>query len=208
MTAFFRLGLLLVAGTVACSNRPDVPSPADAVARYADALQRSDAAAVHAMLDAESQRSFSREQVSRILSEQTEELRTLGASLAATSRPLSVRAQLRYADGEVVSLSQSDGAFRVDAAMSLPALARTPVEALHHFRVVLARRSYAGLLRILTPRTRAALESDLTSLVEGLRQPEALEIDSTGERATVRVPGGHRILLKREEGAWHVDDFD
>jgi len=30
----------------------------------------------------------------------------------------------------------------------------------------------------------------------------------TGDAATVSVPGGHSVKLKREGGVWRVDDFD
>jgi len=205
-----RIVLLLAASAaVACSPpRGPVPPPGPVVARYTDALRRGDAAALHALFDDESRRSLSRERVDQMVRDQRDELRALGERLESPTNPTQVRAQLRYDDGEVVGLTLVEDAFRVEAAMGLPAFARTPVEALHHLRVVLARRSYAGLLRVLTPRTRAALEAEMRSLVEGLRQPEALDVDATDEAATVRVPGGHRIKLRREDGSWHVDDLD
>jgi hypothetical protein len=210
MKARARLGLWLVASaSTGCSTPPPVlPPPEAAVARYADALRSGDVDALYGMLDETSRRSLTRERVAALVADQRDELRVLGETLGSAPRPPVVHARLRFTDGEVVGLTRTEGVFRVEAAMGLPAFARTPVEALHHLRVVLARRSYAGLLRVLSPRTRAALEADLRSLVEGLREPEALEVEAAGDQATVRVPGGHRIKLRREEGSWQVDDFD
>ena len=100
------------------------------------------------------------------------------------------------------------GAFRISAADALPADSRTVVQALGQLRKVLARRSYQGLLRVLTPRSRAAMEEDLRSLVIGLEQPEGLDVELSGETATVVLPGGHLVKLRKEAGVWRVEDFD
>ena len=84
----------------------------------------------------------------------------------------------------------------------------TPEAALDQLRRVLARRSYAGLLRVLTPRTRAMIEQDLRSLVDGLDKPDTLAVHVAGDSATVIVPGGHHVRLRRDGGVWRVDDFD
>jgi hypothetical protein len=63
-------------------------------------------------------------------------------------------------------------------------------------------------MRVLSPSTRAAIENDLRSLVLGLERPETLEVRTTGDVATVLVPGGHHVRLRREAGVWRVDDFD
>jgi hypothetical protein len=117
-------------------------------------------------------------------------------------------AKLRFPDGEHATLVLEDGAFRVSSADALPAGARTPAQALEQLRKVLARRSYAGLMRVLSKETRSAVERDLRGLVEGLERPDALEVKIQGENATVTVPGGHLVRLHREGSVWTVDDFD
>ena len=78
------------------------------------------------------------------------------------------------------------------------------------FAVTSGRRNLvqAVLMRVLTPSTRAAIEQDLRSLVNGLERPETLHVQVTGESATVTVPGGHQVKLKRDGGVWRVEDFD
>lgn len=79
--------------------------------------------------------------------------------------------RLRCADGEEAALELRDGRFRVTAARALPGRAKTPEEALDQLRRVLARRSYAGLMRVVSPATRASMEADLRALVDGLDNP-------------------------------------
>ena len=73
---------------------------------------------------------------------------------------------------------------------------------------MLARRSYAGLLRVLSPATRSVLENDLRGLVIGLRSPGALDLVITGDAASVQLHGGHQVKLRRNGGIGHVEDFD
>ncbi len=204
--------LLLAAlvGTLAtgCARRASLPSAEDAVSRYATAVQRGDVDSLYGMMSDESRRAMSRDELARVLGEQKVELAQHAAALLVAERRVTSRGRMRYADGEVVSLQLADGAFFVEAASGLPAAARTPVQALGQLRAVLARRSYTGLLRVLSPRTRALLEGELRSLVLGLTEPETLAIDLAGDTATVVLTGGHRVRLRREDGVWHIDDFD
>jgi hypothetical protein len=180
------------------------------VQAYAQDAARGDADAIYDMLSEGGRKSLSREEVRRMVNEERAELRDQAKSLGAAAVVVKTRARVRYPDGEIATLEVDDatGAFRISAADALPAGARTPEQALEQLRRVLARRSYAGLLRVLTPSTRSAIESDLRSLVEGLEQPEGLEVDVAGDSATVQVPGGHEVKLRREAGVWRVEDFD
>lgn len=186
-----------------------VPEPEPAVTAYAAAVQAGDVDAVYAMMSEESRRAMSKDELAQILREQKAELKEHAEGLTSPERTLRARAEIRYRDGELVTLDldEEEGAFRITAADALPAAATSPEQALGQLRKVLARRSYQGLLRVLSPKTRAAIEEDLRSLVEGLEQPESLDIDVTGDKASVLVPGGHRVRLVRKDGVWHVDDF-
>lgn len=204
-----RLGLALVIVAAAGCAGPSIPEPRDAARRYAEAAQRGDADALHAMLSADGRRTLSREDVRRLVADQRAELADRGKALEAWSATVKARARVTYGDGEHATLDlEPDGVFRVSAADALPAGARTPEQALADLRKVLARRSYAGLIRVLTPASRSALEADMRSLVEGLEQPEGLDVHVTGDSATVQVPGGHEVKLKRQGGVWRVEDFD
>lgn len=198
------IGLLLTA----CGHGASVPDPAAALTEYTRAMEAGDAVALLGMMTEESRRSLSTQDVQRLLHEQKQELTAHAKGLAEHGQVVSSTARLRYADGEVATLDERDGRYYVTAASGLPAAARTPVEALEQLRIVLARRSYSGLLRVLTSDARTAMDEDVQSLVEGLRQPEALHVEVKGDRARVTVPGGHRVLLRRRDGVWRIEDLD
>jgi hypothetical protein len=185
-----------------------IPDPREAVERYASAAERGDADAIYDMLTDEGQRAHSREEVRAMVAEQREELADQAKAVRGKGVVVEARATLRYADGEHAALDLEGEEFRITAADALPAGARTPVQALEQLRRVLARRSYAGLIRVLSPATRAAIENDLRSMVEGLEHPEGLDVETKGDTAVVQVPGGHEVKLRREAGVWHVEDFD
>jgi D-serine deaminase-like pyridoxal phosphate-dependent protein len=185
-----------------------VPDPHDAARAYADAAMRGDAARLYAMMSTPSKEARSRAAVEQMIAEEHEELAEQGKELARADVRVEATARLRYADGEEAALELRGGRYWVTAAGALPGGARTPEEALEQLRRVLARRSYAGLMRVLSPATRASIEHDLRTLVDGLGEPGTLPVQSSGDSAVVKVPGGHQVKLKREAGVWRVEDFD
>ena len=191
-----------------CAGVAIIPDPAPVVAAYSQALLRGDADAVYESMSAESKRALSREELERVLREQKNELEEHARGLTSAERAIEAHAEVRFDDGEVVGLELRDGSFWLSAADALPAAAHGPAQALVELRRMLARRSYTGLLRLLSPRRRSDLESDLRGLVDGLSEPDALDIKLSGDLATVSLPGGHLVVLRREDGVWYVDDFD
>lgn len=201
------LALLSVAPAAGCAAAT-IPDPKDAVAAYAEAAQKGDADAIYEMLSEKSKRGLSRDEVKKLVADERAELGDQAKAVSAPGVVVKARAKVKYGDGEAASLELEDGEFRIATADALPAGAKSPQQALSQLRRVLARRSYAGLMQVLTSSTRSAIESDLRSLVKGLEDPEALEVDQTGDNATVQIPGGHKVKLKREGGVWRVEDFD
>jgi hypothetical protein len=142
------------------------------------------------------------------VSDERAELGDQAQAITAPDVRVEATARLRFAVGEEAALELREGRYWVTAAGALPGGARTPEQALEQLRRVLARRSYAGLLRVLSPATRAAVENDVRTLVDGLTEAGALPIQLNGDAALVPVPGGHQVKLRREGGVWRVDDFD
>ncbi len=192
---------------VGCVGR-DVPDPRSAADAYAAAAARGDADAIFGMMTASGQRSRSKDDVRKIVATEREELAEQAAGLRSKDARVQATARLKFEDGEEAALELRDGRFWVTSAGALPGGARTPEQALDQLRRVAARRSYAGLMRVLSPATRAAIEQDLRSLVTGLEKPDTLQVQVTGDNAVVNVPGGHHVRLKREGGVWRVEDFD
>jgi hypothetical protein len=191
----------------ACASNA-VPDPRLAAQAYASAAARGDADVLYAMLSTPSKAARGKEDTKKMLADERGELADMGKELAGPDVRVEATARLRYADGEEAALELHQGQYWVTASGALPGGGRTPEEALEELRRVLARRSYAGLMRVLSPATRAAVENDLRSLVEGLNEPETLPVKVNGETAIVGVPGGHQVRLKREGGVWRVEDFD
>jgi hypothetical protein len=199
--------LFVLAAPIGCAPH-SVPDPRSAAEEYARAAARGDGDAIYEMMTTSAQKSRSREDVKRLVAEQRGELADQAKSITARDARVEATARLRYEDGEEAQLELRDGRFWITSSGALPGGSRTPEQALDQLRRVLARRSYAGLMRVLTPSTRAAIEQDLRSLVLGLERPETLHVQVTGDSATVTVPGGHEVKLKRDGGVWRVEDFD
>lgn len=199
--------MLLAFVCCACSG-PQIPDPKLAARRWNDALQRGDADAAYALLSESARQAYGREGVKRVLARDREELLAVVAAATSQNAQLETLARVGYGDGHSASVVLEDGAFRVAAAAALPARATTPEAALLELREVLARRSFAGLLRVLTADAGSTLDSHLTSVVAALADPGAVEIEIDGRRATVRLRGGHTVKLEREDGAWRVRDFE
>jgi hypothetical protein len=198
----------LVVAALGCGPA-HVPDAKGALSAYAEAAARGDADAIYEMMSEKGRRALSREEVRRIVADERDELADQSKAVTAAGVVVRPRARVRFADGEDATLVVDDsGALRIASADALPAGARTPEQALDQLRRVLARRSYAGLMRVLSPSTRSAIESDIKNLVLGLEHPEGLEVNVAGDAATVQIPGGHEVKLRREAGVWQVEDFD
>ena len=199
---------VLLASAVGPGCAATTPDPHAAAIAYASAAQRGDAAALYAMMTTTSRRDRSPTEVGAIVADERAELAEQAAAIAGPNTRLEATARLRFADGEEAALDMRGGRYGVTAAGALPGGGRTPEEALQQLRRVLARRSYAGLMRVLSPSARASMEDRMRSLVDGLDDPGGLPVQVTGEAAVVAVPGGHQVKLKRDGGVWRVDDLD
>lgn len=198
---------LLVLVGLGCS-RPALPDPKLAAARWAEAAERGDSEAMYAMLTEDAQRTYGKDGTKRLVDANKKEISSEARAVASDKSEVEATATVRFSDGEQAVLEVEEGQFKVSSAGALPAGARTPAQALSELRQALARRSYAGLMRVLSADTKNAIENDLRSLVIGLEQPETLDVKITGDSAEVQVPGGHSVRLKREAGVWRVEGFD
>lgn len=200
------LWLWLALSAPACA-KPGVAQPDDVIRAYQMAAQRGDADAIYRLLSKRSQRELGPARTRALVADARKELADWAQRLSKTApRPEAV-AVIRFDDGETSELTLEDHVFKVGAALALPALARTPAEALSELRRALARRSYPALVRVLSAETRAALEHNLAAMVEGLEEPDTLDLDVEGDSAEVALPGGHVVKLKRESGFWKIEDF-
>lgn len=201
------LGLGATTGQLGCASSGP-PDPRDAARAYAAAVEVGDADALYELLSNEDRLHISREQVRELVARDRQELREYAAVVAGPSARSEAAAKLRFKDGEQATLVFEGGRFRVSSAGTMPGGARSPEEALEQLRRALSRRSYAALLRVLSPATRAAVERDLRGLVTVLEKSGTLPVQTSGDVAVVQAPGGHRVKLRREGTVWYVEDFD
>ncbi|MEP7052288.1 MAG: hypothetical protein ABJB12_18120 [Pseudomonadota bacterium] len=185
-----------------------MPDPKLAAAQYAEAAKVGDSERIYALLSHEAQRDFGHQGTRDLVQQGKVELRRQAAALLAPATKVQAAAEISFTDGESALFDLEDGRFRLSSLGTVPSRARTPAQALGDFRRALARRSYPALLGVLAPETRGALEGDLKSLVEGLENPETLDVKVSGDNAVVDIPGGHQVKLRREAGVWQILDFD
>jgi hypothetical protein len=204
--AFAGLGLL--AGLALGCAEARLPDPKLTAQRYAEAARAGDSERIYALLSSEAQRDYGRQGTRRLVEQAKGELSRQGAALLSPASRVQASAAIRFEDGESALFELEDGTFHLSSLGAVPSRPRSPAEALGDFRRALARRSYPALLGVLSAETRQALEGDLKSLVEGLENPDTLEVKVSGDNAVVEVPGGHQVKLRREAGVWHVLDFD
>jgi hypothetical protein len=202
------LGLGLLAGLIVGCAAPRMPDPVVVARQYAEAARAGDSERIYALLSRQAQRDFGRQGTRTRVEESKRELAWQGAALLAPRPHVEALAEIRFDDGESALLELEAGVFRLSSLGTIPSQARSPAQALGDFRRALARRSYPALLGVLSLETRSALEGDLRSLVEGLENPETLDVKVSGDNAVVVVPGGHQVKLRREAGVWRIQDFD
>lgn len=200
LTAF---ALLLVG----CQT-PRLADPKDALTQYQNACAHADADALYAMLSERAKNEISLAEFKSKIAEERAELAAMAKSFNASDSSISANAKVVLSEGDEIGFVLKDGRFRISSAGVMPGGAASPEDAARQLRRVLIRKSYAGLLSLLTPATRQALERDVATLIAGLDHPETLRVTIVGDTATILVPGGHQVRAQRSGGVWHIEDFD
>jgi hypothetical protein len=198
---------LLALGAAACS-RHSLPDPRLTARRWAAAVEAGNEQEMYALLSAPARQARGQAGVSRLLASDRRELVALARASASSTAVLETSAEVVFSGERAARVVLEGGEFRVAAAGALPAGAASPRGALRELREVLAQRSFAGLLRVLTRDSARSLEGGLDDLVEALAESSSVEIDVEGRRATALLPGGHTVKLEREDGIWRVKEFD
>lgn len=183
-----------------------VPEPREDVQAFARAVAKKDARAVHAMLDEETRRNVTEQQVALLLRRDGDEI-ARRAQLFSKTDP-EVRAHVNLSSGQQVELSGRDGAFYVASPSLNDTAPLSPMEAVGALRRALEAGSYTALLQVLTPELREQVEQQRKRLIEALRYEEALELTEEGERLVIDTADGHRVILERKMGVWRVHDFN
>lgn len=197
--------LALLAGCGSASAPATGPRGIEAVAR---ALERSDAAAVHASLRAEDRERIDPEEVGRRLADARAELAEVGRALRAAAPSVRPVAHARPADRWRLRMVWEGGRWLLsDGGPLLPPVLATPRDVVVALREALEARSLPALIRLLSRGSRAQLEAELAGWLEATSDETAARVDAREDEAVVELPGGRRIELVREGGDWRIVDL-
>ena len=121
------------------------------------------------------------------------------------------RAELVLADGPRTSLVRERAGWRLETPLIARIDADSPGDALRLFARALDDRSISGFLGVLTSARREDVRRALDRFTSGLRAHVGDALDVNGDRATLSWHDGehrYRVILKRENGEWRIDDFN
>jgi hypothetical protein len=141
--------------------------------------------------------------------ERARQAQALSTALGAGAT-LGERARVELSASSAMTLVREDGGWKLDAPLLPAARAHTPEEALKLLAEALDERSVNSVLRLLTVERQEAVRQLLDDFAAGLRAHLGDSIEVTNDRATLVWSDGTRrwrVVLKREQGTWRVDDF-
>ncbi len=204
-----RTGTLLTVSLVGCglfgcgpthvASSPTTPDARRALESLADGLRRGDAVAVARVSVAAP--------TEAALAARLAELAAMADDIErAPTAALVVEARADIGAGDRASLVLETGGWRVDGdILGLPVLS-APRDAARALRHALARRDLEGVARVLSRASRQALLDELSRVLDGLGDDDALAITIDDDRARLVAPNGTVIELVREAGEWRIDD--
>lgn len=183
-----------------------LPDARDAARAFADAVDRGEAAEVHAMLDEDTRRVVSVEAVAALLAANRADLAAWTAALRR-AEPDSRVARVALGDGDEVVLVIEEEGFRIDGGAAALVTLSTPEEAVRALRSALRRGDLRAVLRVLARDTRTGVETEVARVLEETADTLDIEVAASGDEAVVRLTGGRTLHLVREDGEWHVVDL-
>jgi len=202
-----RLGLLsggLTGLLVGCGGS-SLPGPEDTTREFADAVERRDAKAVHALLDEASRERLTEADVASILEKEPAALEKRANAVATGAVASTVT--LRY-PGEIVTLRLDDGHLEVVDVTSLSLGASSAEQALLALRDALGRRDLPLLLRLFGREPGARVIDELRALEQSLEGLDGAAYERRGERVFVLLPDGRTIELSDRDGTFRIEGFE
>lgn len=188
-----------------CCTRTAMPAPEDAARAYREAVERGDAAALHALLSRDAQSAYSEEDVREILERDERELRARAAACAAPAAEVRATAVLDSGKGPELGLTLEEGSFRIDSDSALFPRPRTPEAAARALALALESGQVDRVEAVLSKERRARLEERRAALLESLSELERASVQVSGLRAVIELPDGQVLELLEEEGVWKVE---
>ncbi len=208
------LVLCVVAGCTIGRGSGSTDAPArDLVHRYRAALAANDPRAAYSLLAEGVRKTLPYEEFARRWRDRELERSRQAFALNVLleeGEQSGERGRLTTSDGRSTELVRETGGWRFEAPLLSSSRAATPEEALRQLSGAVEERSIDGILATLTNARRERLSELLGTFAAGLRAHAGDNVDISGDRATLTWSDGtrrFRVVLRREEGAWRVDDF-
>jgi len=212
--------LVPLLGLIGCgaTSRTHTAAPADALAAYAQAVQRRDQAAAYKLMSEAFRRRVPFEDFRRQMDADRAELAGDTKALQENAERWGASVEVSLGGQEQLMLVREGNSWRLDAQPFEPYGQGTPRAALRTFvRAVQARR-YDVLLRLVPTRYRGAVTVEkLRAFWEGERSTRnhalirelrlALEsrVIEEGDEAFLTYGANHQARLVREDGLWRIE---
>jgi hypothetical protein len=193
------------------------------VTAYVAALREGRYTDAYRMLSSETRRALSYEDFERLARENPTEVRETVRWLEQIDPNAPVTARLELPSGEVITLVEEHGQWRLDPAVLDFYGQHTPRQALRSFVRALSAGRYDILLRFVPRRLAQGLTAetlrqawegperdDVQRMLGALRTSLDRPIEVVGDRATMTYGSGGRYIaqLVREDGVWKIEDPD
>jgi hypothetical protein len=207
------LGVVLA--VAACGGVAGPVSPAaDGVRAYVRALRDNDPREAYALLSADTRKRVSFDEFALAWKQSDKErawqARVLEDSLKGNP-DVGERALINFSDGKLVQLEREGKTWRLESELVSRSRAKQPRDAIRLFAEAIAGRDIGGVLHVLTQRRRDGLTKQVEGFVAGIGKRINDRIDQFGnDRAELRWDENgirYRIVLRKEEDEWRVDDI-
>ncbi len=185
------------------AKRP--PSVETAVSDYARAALSQDVESMWSMMSDEAQARISKEELKLLLTQNEAELASRVEALKADARVVT-QAAVELGDGREVGLRADHGDFGISRVDLLQLPAQGPLDAVERFHLALALRDYQLLQSVLTPELGETVDDLLRQLEDAVAQSHFAVVDIENDRATVALPGGMTIRLKKSDAGWLISE--
>ena len=207
------LGLALVIAACGGTSGPSSPA-ADGVRAYVRALRDNSPREAYALLSADARRKVSFEEFLLAWKQSDKErawqVRVLEDSLKGNP-DVGERALISFSDGKLVQLEREGKTWRLESELVSRSRAKQPRDAIRLFAEAISARDITGALNVLTQRRRDGLTRQVEGFVAGIGKRINDRIDQFGnDRAELRWDENgirYRIVLRKEEDEWRVDDI-
>jgi hypothetical protein len=193
-------------------NGPSSPA-SDGVRTYVNALRSKDPHDAYALLSSDTRKKVSFDEFALEWKQNEKErawqAKELEESLKG-SPDVGERALISFADGKLVQLERDGKQWRLESELVTRSRAKRPRDAIRLFADAIAERDIGRILGVLSQRRREGLQRQVEGFVNGIGKRINDKLEENGDKAELRWDDNgirYRILLRKEDGEWRVDDI-